>query len=296
MPSSLLAVRFIYASLLLIALSSCQAFQTGTVSSADSDTVPAFAPSVHAAKRPSKNWLRVSQYAICADFELNPNDPLFRELEVLPLQIQSELKLPSGNSVIQVYLFESQELYEAYMTARYPKLPIRRAYFIAEPRASTGDDLLVYTWMGDHFRTDLRHELTHAVLHSVLKTVPLWLDEGLAGFFELPPVQDGWNAAHAEAIRKSVFQPDLARLEQMNKVSQMEKPEYRESWAWVHLMLRGPRKANDALLTYLNELQSNSNATPLLPKLKEALSEVDAALVDHLAMEDARRRSGSNGK
>ena len=41
--------------------------------------------------------------------------------------------------------------------------------------------------MGDHLRTDLRHELTHALLHGVLKDVPLWLDEGLAGFFELPP-------------------------------------------------------------------------------------------------------------
>ena len=296
MPIFFRTVRFALALSLLISLSSCQAFQTETNSSADSNTVPAFSPSTSTPKRPSKNWLRVSQYAICADFDLNPNDPLFRELEELPSQIQNELKIPPGNSVIQVFLFDTQDHYEAYMTVRYPKLPIRRAYFISEPRASAGDDLLVYTWMGDHFRTDLRHELTHAVLHSVLKSVPLWLDEGLAGFFELPPGQDGWNAAHAEAIHKSVFQPDLARLEKMNKVSQMEKPEYRESWAWVHLMLRSNEKAKNALLAYVAELQTNPNPGLILPKLKEALLEPDAALVDHLAAEEAVRKAGPQGK
>ena len=49
------------------------------------------------------------------------------------------------------------------------------------------EDLLVYTYWGDRIQQDLRHELTHALLHSVLKDVPLWLDEGLAEYFELPP-------------------------------------------------------------------------------------------------------------
>lgn len=294
MPLLFRTVRFAAISSIVLSLISCQAFQTGSVANSESDTVPAYDPAISTPKRPAKYWLRVSQYAICADFELNPTDPLFRELEDLPGQIQTELKLPPGNSVIQVFLFDTQEHYEAYMTVRYPKLPLRRAYFIAEPRASVGDDLLVYTWMGDHIRTDLRHELTHAVLHSVLKNVPLWLDEGLAGYFELPPQQLGWNTAHAETIRKSVFQPDLARLEKMNKVSQMEKPEYRESWAWVHLMLRGPDKAKAPLLAYLSELQTNANPGPLLPRLRDALGEPDAVLVDHLATPEARTHSQSS--
>ncbi|GIT30210.1 MAG: hypothetical protein Ct9H300mP1_22560 [Planctomycetaceae bacterium] len=35
------------------------------------------------------------------------------------------------------------------------------------------------------FPEDLRHEFTHGVLHSSLKRVPLWLDEGLAEYFEV---------------------------------------------------------------------------------------------------------------
>ena len=56
-----------------------------------------------------------------------------------------------------------------------------------QPRRFGGEeDLLVYTYWGDRIQQDLRHELTHALLHSVLKDVPLWLDEGLAEYFEMP--------------------------------------------------------------------------------------------------------------
>jgi hypothetical protein len=245
------------------------------------DTVPAQLP--NPAKRPSQHWMRIAQYAICSDVELNPNDPFFRELEQLPGQIQDQLKLPPGNGIIQVFLFETQEQYEAYMAVRYPKLPPRRAYFIAEPRAaSTGDDLLVYTWMGDQLKTDLRHELTHAVLHGVLKTVPLWLDEGIASYFELPTNAKGINAQHVEQLTRGPFQPDLARLETFGKVAQMEKPEYREAWVWVHFLMHSSPKTNDLLIKYVAELQTNDNPPPLLPKLKDLHPAPEGELVDYL--------------
>jgi hypothetical protein len=137
--------------------------------------------------------------------------------------------------------------------------------------------------MGDHIRTDLRHELTHALLHSVLKDVPLWLDEGLAGFFELPPEQDGVNPQHLELLRRGPFQPDLGRLEKLEQVRQMEKPEYREAWAWVHLMLRGSADGRRVLHEYLQVMRTTDRPGLLLPRLKEVLPDPDQALADHLA-------------
>src|SRR5947199_3220316 len=100
------------------------------------------------------------------------------------------------------------------MRTRYPDLPKRRAFFVAQPRTVGGtDDLLVYTFWGDRVRQDLRHELTHALLHCVLKDVPLWLDEGLAEYFEVPPGTDGVNPQHLDLVRKGPFAPGLARLE-----------------------------------------------------------------------------------
>src|SRR5262249_50738739 len=115
---------------------------------------------------PSKYQLRVSQYLFRADFELKPELPLFRELADLRDQVHKEFQLPAANTIIQVHLFEDQHRYENFMHARYPDLPRRRAFFVAQPpRVGGAEDLLVYTFWGDRIRQDLRHELTHALLH-----------------------------------------------------------------------------------------------------------------------------------
>ncbi len=153
-------------------------------------------------------------------------------------QVYKELELPPSNTIVQVFLFEDKEHYERFMQLKHPDLPKRRAFFVAQPRRLGGnEDLLVYTYWGDRIQQDLRHELTHALLHCVLKDVPLWLDEGLAEFFEVPPGWNGVNAQHVEQLRgKNKF--DLDRLEQLTDVQQMNPAEYREAWAWTHLMLR----------------------------------------------------------
>lgn len=230
--------------------------------------------------------LRVSRFVFHSDVPLEPSDIVFRELEELPDAVQKELRLPDGNGLIQVYLFEDQDKYEAYMKDRFPWLPVRRAYFIADQRRpGAADDLQVYTWIGEHLRTDLRHELTHALLHSVLKSVPLWLDEGLAGFFEQPPAHDGVNPDHLDKLRRGFqgFQPDLARLEKIGQVKQMEKAEYREAWAWVHFLLRGSPEGRTALLAYLQTLRDEANPGPLLPRLKDALTDPNALVAEHVA-------------
>src|SRR5438445_5221604 len=107
------------------------------------------------------------------------------------------------------------------MCARAPDLPKRRAFFVAQPSVGASEDLLVYTYWGDRIQQDLRHELTHALLHSVLKDVPLWLDEGLAEFFEVPASTDGVNSQHLEQLRRGDPRPNLARLEQLSEVQQI---------------------------------------------------------------------------
>ena len=268
-------------AVLLGTLVGCETLQVARPPAAEGEAKPL--------KRPAAHWLRVGQYLFHSDSPLDAADPLFQELDELPEQIRRELALPPGESLVQVFLFDGQEKYDAYMQAKYPRLPSRRAYFIAEPRAGGGDELLVYTWLGDNLRTDLRHELTHATLHGVLKGVPLWLDEGLASYFELPPHQDGVNPAHLDTLRRGPFQPDMARLEKFGQVRQMEKPEYREAWAWVHLMLRGKPEARQVLLDYMQHLRKDANPGLLLPKLKDALGDPSAALAEHLVRVEAPR-------
>jgi hypothetical protein len=237
---------------------------------------------------PGKHSLRVSQFVFQSDVELKRGQPLFRELSDLRDQVYKELQLPATNAIVQVYIFEDRARYERYMRSKYPELPKRRAFFVAQPLSVGGvEDLLVYTYWGDRIHEDLRHELTHALLHSVLKDVPLWLDEGLAEYFEVPPAWNGVNRHHLDQIQRgphAPFQPDLARLEQLSQVQQMAPAEYREAWAWVHLLLRGQPEAKKVLIAYLQQLRTNPNPGPLQPRLSEVYAAPDEALAQHLTL------------
>jgi hypothetical protein len=267
--------------------SGCHTLRLGPqpVEKADKDTPPT--PPL-----PSKQSLRVSQFVFYSDFELKRDLPIFKELEALRDQVYKELQLPTANTVVQVYLFEDRDRYERYMKANQPQLPRRRAFFIQQERVHGGDDLMVYTYWGDRVSQDLRHELTHGMLHSVLKDVPLWLDEGLAECYELPPDWNGVNVQHLEQLRRGSFKPNLDRLEQLTKVEQMTPAEYRESWAWVHLML-SDQAGRAVLLAYLQQLRTNPNPGPLAPKLAEAYDSLETALTEHLAKLDAPNRPPS---
>jgi Protein of unknown function (DUF1570) len=242
---------------------------------------------------PAKHAYPVSQFVFVSDFELQRNLPIFKELSNLREQVYKELRLPPSSTKVLVYLFEDQERYERFMKAKYPELPRRRAFFIQPRRYGGSDDLLVYTHWGNRINQDLRHELTHAILHSVLKDVPLWLDEGLAEFFEVPANWDGVNLYHVEQLRQPGTRFDLARLEQLGDVQQMTPAEYREAWAWVHLMLRGPAVGRQALLPYLQELRTNNpQPGPLRPRLAVAVGGPESALARHLAdLETVRTRA-----
>ena len=235
---------------------------------------------------PGKYSIRVSQFVFLSDVEIRREQPIFKDLSNLREQVYRELRLPPANTEVFVYLFEDKDRYEKFMKAKHPELPPRRAFFVAQPRRLGGvEDLMVYTYMGERIHQDLRHELTHALLHSVLKNVPIWLDEGLAEYFEVPPERGGINDTHLDNIRRStveVFRPDLARLEGLTKVEQMTPEAYRESWAWVHLMLRGKPESRAALLAYLQQLRVTDKPGLLRPRLTPALPVPEETLLRHV--------------
>ncbi len=242
---------------------------------------------------PGKHSFRVSQFVFIHDFDLNREQPIFRELADLREHVFQELKLPNSTRLVKVYLFDDQDRYEAFMHTTYPGLPKRRAFFVAQPGGiGVGEELLVYTFWGKRVREDLRHELTHALLHSVLKDVPLWLDEGLAEYFEVPAEWKGINSNHLEQLRlvsATTSRPDLSRLEALGEVNQMTPDEYREAWAWVHLMLHDVPDARSVLIKYLQHLQHNPHAPPLSRQLAVVYPSPNDALMRHLGKLDLQR-------
>jgi hypothetical protein len=243
-------------------------------------------------KPETKSSFRLPPYIFVCDFQVDPKSPTFRELEQLREQVCQELSLTPSDKNIQVYLFQTKAAYEKHINAAYPSLPPRRAFFVAQPRSQTpgaktpaDEDLMVFTYWGKQVQEDLRHELTHALLHSDLKDVPLWLDEGLAEYFEVPRTWSGVNPQHLDNLPVSTdpsYRPDMARLEKITQVQNMNSAEYREAWAWTHWMIRGHPRAKQILIAYLQELRKNPNPGPLEPRLRAAIPDMDSLLVQHI--------------
>ena len=198
---------------------------------------------------PEKFVVRASQYAFTTDFEVAKDDALVEDLVGLRDVVFETLQLPASSKLIRVVIFDSLESYARFLDANHPDLPKRRAFFIQH-----GEDLVVLTRMGDDLKEDLRHEAVHALLHSTLPTMPLWLDEGLAEYFEDGPGREAGKPQHIAALKSAAakgWKPNLNRLEQLRDLPQMSAADYRESWLWVHYLLHRTPTTKRVLVDYL---------------------------------------------
>ena len=134
---------------------------------------------------------------ICqATFPLADCEPILKELPELQRELTRTLGIPPTRKPIGIFLFSNAAQHQAYIEQHFPHVPYRRALFIKE-----GDQAGVYAYRHPELDVDLRHECTHALLHGVLPVVPLWLDEGLAEYFEVPAAQRAFDHPHYESLR-----------------------------------------------------------------------------------------------
>jgi hypothetical protein len=209
-----------------------------------------------------------------ADFALDPQQRLLGELGELQTELVQTLEIAPAKEAIEIYLFHDEDTYRRYLKRIYPTLPFRRAFFIRERGLGR-----VFAYESPQFEADLRHECTHALLHAVLPSVPLWLDEGLATYFETP-TQNRRNKApdFSNVLWNARFGsvPSLEKLERLDDVAAMGKNEYRDSWAWVHFMCQGPAAAHDELVEYLQDLDERHPAGSLNDRLTRRIPSLPA--------------------
>jgi len=142
--------------------------------------------------------------------------------------------------------------------------------------------LAVYAHWNDHIAEDLRHEVTHGYLHAALPRLPLWLDEGLAEYFEVGGTSQGLNVPHLDQLNGlDDFHPSLSQLEQLATAAEMTQRDYAESWAWVHFLLESDVDKTDLLTNYLADLQQGATFT-LSTQLQKRLAGPEMALKEHL--------------
>ena len=246
---------------------------------------------------PDRYTIVRDQLVIHCDFEVPARHRLLDELSARREDLRRELAYASSDEPIHVYLFEDADRFHEFVREERPDFPNRRAFFV-----ETDTRLEVYAHWGGYVGEDLRHEVTHAYLHSVLPSIPLWLDEGLAEYFEVPRGRQGLNRDHLSRVvakpavgeggvvvtpvnpRDALYRtPDLTRLESLHSDQFLPQDDYAECWAWVHFLLQSTPEAKLLLREYLYRLHVDGSTVPLSSRMAWRFGFTQDQLADRMA-------------
>jgi hypothetical protein len=231
-------------------------------------------------KLPDRYRTPIGQLVFYSDFTLHDHR-LVRELTAEREYVNQTLGIAPSDEPIDVYLFQDAERYQEFLKRNFPTVPSRRAFFL-----ETDKRLAVYAHWNDRMAEDLRHEIAHGYMHSSLPSIPLWLDEGLAEYFEVPRGKLGLNQPHVDLLSdmtKEHWRPNLPRLEKLTEAAQLDQRDYAESWAWVYFFLNSPPERREVLTNYLAQLRTRGGGEPLSVRLAALQIEPGEPLTKYIA-------------
>ncbi len=218
-------------------------------------------------------------FHVHASFPLAPYRNILAELPKLETELQSQLGVQPGTEIVHLYLFSNKATYDRYLKHFFPKVSRRRAIYVKARGPG-----MVFAYQNRDLAEDLRHECTHALLHSALPMVPLWLDEGIAEYFEVPASERAYDNEYLGKVQWGVkfgVIPRLSKLETTYELKNMGTSEYRGSWAWVHFMLHGPPAARNELQAYLKDIAAHSPPGKLSHRLGRKLPDPQGQFSNH---------------
>ncbi len=196
--------------------------------------------------------------------------------------IAAILGLRLNQKPIVINVFQSRRNYQEFVARVAPDGQERRALYVQSETHGS-----VYAYLHAELMTDLRHETTHAILHSSLPFLPLWLDEGLAEYFEV--ASEGRISGNPHLRRTKLdarliltWRPNLTKLEAVRDQSAMTDRNYREAWAWVHFLLHGPDAAHSALTQYLARVEAHDPPGPVSAQLRRVWASPESQLTSHI--------------
>lgn len=246
-----------------------------------------------------------------SNFSFDSVQGLQAEIVQLQIDLVNYLGIPETREKIVLCLFKDETSYRAFIKTVFPGAPQDRPALYVRQGENPG---VLMVQKDEKMIVNIRHEMTHAYLNSTLRHVPIWLDEGLAKYFETPPGERGFRNPYlkiAEENMSGFFSspPSLARLEKLTRVDEMRAREYRESWSWVHFLIHYSRDTHYLLVRYLSTLRKERQAgisteeaykaqkkAPMKKLLDENIEGYNKKYVEHFKNWDKRRDSYENAR
>ena len=174
---------------------------------------------------------------------------VWKQLDSVSDELKNAVGIESSSEPVEVILFSTHASYVQYLSQKIPQARNRRAIFLRNGAVSQ-----IYAWNSRTLMTDLRHEMVHVRIHQHLPFFPLWLDEGLAEYFEEEPGKRSVSSRRDSVRWKARLgmSPSLRALEGLPSAEAMNGDSYRDSWAWVSFLINDSRQSRGVLKQYLN--------------------------------------------
>jgi len=209
------------------------------------------------------------------DFNLSEIESEIASLEALADELTQTLEIPAPREKVLARILPDETSWRAFFKKNFPGLAYRTAMFDRKNYLFDSRKSRLYAFRGPNLEVDLRHEGTHALLTASLRrSVPIWLDEGLAEYFEEAPEARRQNAKRSATtvarLENGAFS-SLELLESVSDVSSATSAFYSDSWAWTNYLLNASSKTRAVVSEYLNDL---ARSRPFAPKISARLKKI----------------------
>lgn len=224
---------------------------------------------------------KVGSFIIRSEFPLRNEAQLIDEMESLGPEIAETLGIEIQGEATEILLFSTRRSYQEYLSHRIPEGVNRPALFV-----KIDDVSRVYAYRSPELATDLRHESTHALLHSSLAIMPIWLDEGLAEYFEVPAHRRSHANPHLVSLKKwnsrFTWRLNLQSLTDKQEMTEMNSRDYRDAFSVVHFLIHGPPEVQQLFRQYLTDIQKGGAPDPLEQQLSRQYRRPELAVSEHV--------------
>lgn len=227
------------------------------------------------------------RFQFVADYRFTQSRQAGTELESLAQQLWSELMIPDKRTPVRIYLFSTQDAFSVYVRKHIPTLTQadtnRTAMFLLR-----NDKPYIFAVATSELMLNLRHEFVHVLLNTAHENLPIWLDEGLAEYYEVKDREQPEFRKLLARQNRLFWKPGIGRLERLKTMSQMGIVEYAEGWSWVHLLMEGPKASRHVIPEYLSNLRKGARSPSISDRI--AATEIDAAGSWNRQYRSSRRR------
>jgi hypothetical protein len=114
--------------------------------------------------------------------------------------------------------------------------------------------------------------------------VPLWLDEGLAEYYEVSPAERIHSNPHRKGLTWSLRLGQVSSIDELEakrQLREMGRGEYRSAWVWAHFLLHGPPQARIELIRYLSDIRAGTPPGQFSLRLASQLPDAERQLIKH---------------